>query len=299
MKKHPIMLGLVVAFAVSALALAGMAATGFLFKDNAGISLSDKIAVITIKGVMLESRKTIEDIEKYKKDRSVKAIIIRIDSPGGAVGPAQEIYAAIKSARASKKIIASLSNVAASGGYYVAAPADKIIANPATLTGSIGVIMDFANVEELLKKVGLNFITLKAGKFKDIGSVSRPMTAEERELLQSVINDVHGQFIRAVAEGRKIPQDKIREIADGRIFTGEQAKKMGLVDQLGGFLDAVELAKKLSGAAANAKVVYSDQDKKAFMELFAAQLANTIMDRLNLRGAAPMFISQSLSLGRD
>ncbi|MBF0476286.1 MAG: signal peptide peptidase SppA, partial [Deltaproteobacteria bacterium] len=263
MKKHPIILGLVVAFTVAAFALAGMGATGLLFKGNAGISLSDKIAVVVIKGVMLESRKTIEDIEKYRKDRTVKAIIIRIDSPGGAVGPAQEIYEAIKSAKASKKIIASLSNVAASGGYYVAAPTDKIIANPATLTRSIGVIMDFANVEELLKKVGLDFITLKAGKFKDIGSVSRHMTSEEKDLLQSVLDDVHGQFIRAVAEGRKMPQDKIRAIADGRIFTGEQAKKMGLVDQLGGLADAVELAKKLSGAAADAKVVYSDQDKKS------------------------------------
>ncbi|MBF0508366.1 MAG: signal peptide peptidase SppA [Deltaproteobacteria bacterium] len=299
MKKHPIILGLAVAFTVAAFALAGMAATGLLFKGNAGISLSDKIAVVVIKGVMLESRKTIEDIEKYRKDRTVKAIIIRIDSPGGAVGPAQEIYEAIKSAKASKKIVASLSNVAASGGYYVAAPTDKIVANPATLTGSIGVIMDFANVEELLKKVGLDFITLKAGKFKDIGSVSRRMTAEEKDLLQSVLDDVHAQFIRAVAEGRKIPQDKIRAIADGRIFTGEQAKKMGLVDQLGGLADAVELAKKLSGAAADAKVVYSDQDKKSIMELFTATLANVVMDRLNLRGAAPMFISPLLSLGRE
>ncbi|MBF0550697.1 MAG: signal peptide peptidase SppA [Deltaproteobacteria bacterium] len=299
MKKHPILLGLVVAFAVAAVALGGMAVTGLLFKGHASMSLTDKIAVVVIKGVMLESRKTIEDIEKYRKDKAVKAIIIRIDSPGGAVGPAQEIYEAIKSAKASKKVIASLSNVAASGGYYVASATDKIIANPATLTGSIGVIMDFANVEELIKKVGLNFITLKAGKFKDIGSVSRPMTAEEKDLLQSVLDDVHGQFIRAVAEGRKIPQDKIRTIADGRIFTGEQAKKLGLVDQLGGLADAVALAKKLSGAAADAKIIYSDQDKRPFMELFTATLANVIMDRLNLRGAAPMFISPLLSLGRE
>ena len=182
------------------------------------------MALVKIEGVLLLSEHVVEELNGYAEDSSIKAIVIRIDSPGGGVVPSQEIYNAVKNARKEgKKVIASMGSVAASGGYYIAAAADKIVANPGTLTGSIGVKMEFANLEKLLEKIGVKGMVVKAGEFKDIGSPYRDMTDQEKKLLQDVIDDVHSQFIKAVAEGRDLPETDVRAIADGRIFTGQQA----------------------------------------------------------------------------
>ncbi len=209
----------------------------------------EKIGLVRIEGVITDSRDIIDELKKYGDDDSIKAILLRINSPGGAVVPAQEVYGEIRRIRREKHkvIVASMGSVAASGGYYIASAADKIIANPGTITGSIGVILELANIEGLMDKVGIKNVVIKSGKYKDIGSIFRSMTDEERKLLQDVINDTYNQFVEAVSEGRGLPKEKILPIADGRIFTGRQAKQLGLVDDLGGLEDAIKVASNMAG----------------------------------------------------
>ncbi|HSB45863.1 MAG TPA: signal peptide peptidase SppA [Nitrospira sp.] len=227
-----------------------------LFPDL-DLSMEDRIALIRVEGVILDSQSTVMELKRFAENPSVKAIVLRIDSPGGGVVPSQEIYDAVQRVRNknNKAVIASMGTVAASGGYYIAAATDRIIANPGTLTGSIGVIMETANVEGLLKKIGVEGIVVKSGKFKDVGSPLRKMTDEEQALLQSVMDDVHKQFIDAVAEGRAMEVATVQAFADGRIFTGRQAKEAKLVDELGNLEDAIQLAADLAGIEGEPKVV--------------------------------------------
>ncbi len=209
----------------------------------------DKIALIRIEGVILDSREIVRELRRYQRDPDIKAILVRIDSPGGAVAPSQEIYDELKKIQASgeKKVVSSMGSVAASGGYYIASASDIIFANPGTLTGSIGVIMELTNVEGLLQKIGVENVTIKSGKNKDVGSPFRKIKKEERALLQHVLDDVHNQFIEAVAEGRSLEIEQVRLLADGRIFTGRQAREAGLVDQLGSLEVAIAKAAELVG----------------------------------------------------
>lgn len=209
----------------------------------------EKIALVRVEGAILDSQQTINDLQTFGEDPGIKAVVIRIDSPGGGVAPSQEIYAAVKRLRSKyeKTVIASLGTVAASGGYYIAVAADRIIANPGTVTGSIGVIMQLANLEELLKKIGVQNVVIKSGRYKDIGSPFRPMSEEDRDLLQSVMDDAHRQFIEAVAEGRSLDIADVELLADGRIFTGQQAKDTLLVDELGDLQDAINIAADMAG----------------------------------------------------
>ena len=177
------------------------------------------------------------------------------------MGATQEIYEEIQKVRKEKKVVASMGSVAASGGLYVAAGADKVVANKATITGSIGVIMNLFNIQELLDKIGLSPLVIKSGKYKDIGSSNRPMTDEERALLQGVIDELHGQFVKDLADGRGLAEEKVIEIADGRIFTGVRAKQIGLVDELGNFQDAVQLAKKLGGLKGEPRLIYPEKNE--------------------------------------
>ncbi len=228
----------------------------------------DEIDLIEIQGPIYESDDIVRRIKKFGKS-SKKALLIRLDSPGGAVAPSQEIYTEILRAREEKKIVvASMSSLAASGAYYIASACDQIVANPGTLTGSIGVIAEFPDASILLKKVGLNFETIKSGQFKDTGSFSRPMTPQERQYLQGTINEVYEQFLSSVMQGRRNafqlklskllkvkPQavtdtqitQFIRPYADGRVLTGSRAFDLGFVDQLGNYYDAVKLTADLSG----------------------------------------------------
>jgi protease-4 len=235
-----------------------LAATGFFvmvalsayaYLRNEGLALlgRDAVAVVTVKGVIGDSRDTVRTLDRLAKNSGVRAVVLRVDSPGGSVAPSQEIYDALGRLKAKKPVVASLGNLAASGGYYIASACDAVVASPGTLTGSIGVIMQVGNVMELLKKVGLEGITIKAGKFKDIGSPTRSMTDEERKILENLLSNVHEQFIAAVATGRKLPIEDIRKIADGRIYSGQQALDLHLVDQLGGLREAVDLAAARAG----------------------------------------------------
>ena len=217
----------------------------------------EHIALIRVEGPILDSRETVTELTRFGKSSAVKAIVLRIDSPGGGVVPSQEIHDAVKSVRQKhqKKIIASMGTVAASGGYYIAVATDHILANPGTLTGSIGVIMELANIEGLLKKVGVTSVVIKSGRHKDLASPFRTMKEEDRRILQEVLDDVHDQFIQAVADGRSLPIADVTQLADGRIFTGRQAKEAGLVDGLGNLDDAIELAAQLAGIEGEPTVV--------------------------------------------
>jgi protease-4 len=221
------------------------------------LSGGDRIAVIRVEGVILDAQQTVGELKRFGESQSVKAIVLRIDSPGGGVVPSQEIYDAVKRVRNknNKAVIASMGTVAASGGYYIAAATDRIIANPGTLTGSIGVIMELANLEGLLKKIGVESVVVKSGAHKDLGSPFRKMNEGDRQILQSVMDDVHNQFIEAVAEGRSLEIKDVQSLADGRIFTGRQAKDIKLVDELGDLDDAIRLAADMAGIEGEPKVV--------------------------------------------
>jgi len=219
------------------------------------VPIGEKVALIRVEGVIFDSRDVIDEIRSYSKDASIKAVVLRVDSPGGGVAPAQEIYEEIIKLKAKKKVVVSMGSVAASGGYYIACPADKIVANAGTLTGSIGVIMEIPNLEGLMKKIGVKTEIIKSGRHKDIASIFRSMTEEERKILQAVLDDVHDQFIRAVSEGRGMAYDDVKKLADGRIFTGKKAKELGFVDELGNLNDAINLAGKLSGIEGEPSVI--------------------------------------------
>jgi len=215
------------------------------------------VAIVRIEGPILDSYQTIEELKAFADDPLVKAIVVRIDSPGGGVAPSQEIYNAVKRVRneQNKTVVASMGTVAASGGYYIAVATDRILANPGTLTGSIGVIMQMANFQDLLEKIGVKSVVIKTGKFKDLGSPFRPMVEEERQLLESVMNDTLSQFVEAVAEGRSLEVAEVELLADGRVFTGRQAKSVLLIDEIGDLQDAIKLAGELSGIEGSPRVL--------------------------------------------
>lgn len=221
------------------------------------LASQEKVAIVRVEGPILDSLETVNELKRFAEDPTVRAIVIRIDSPGGGVAPSQEIYNAVRRVRKenNKTVVASMGTVAASGGYYIAVATDRILANPGTLTGSIGVIMQMANFQELLEKIGVKNIVVKTGKFKDIGSPFRPMQEEDRRLLQSVMDDVHRQFIEAVADGRSLDSSEVEQLADGRVFTGRQAKSILLVDEIGDFHDAIRLAGELGGIVGDPQVV--------------------------------------------
>jgi protease-4 len=226
----------------------------------------EKIALVEISGQIFDSKDIVRQLSKYRRDDEIKAILLRIDSPGGAVAPSQEIYDEVLRVRAdNKKIYASMGSLAASGGYYIAVAADRIFANPGTLTGSIGVIMAFGNAEKLMEKIGIEPQVVKSGKYKDVGSPARKMTAEERIYLQRVVNDVHQQFIDAVAKGRNITIKEARKLADGRVFTGRQALKLKMVDEMGGLEDVIVKLGEAAGIEGRPKVIW-EEPKRGFVE---------------------------------
>jgi protease IV len=237
----------------------------------------DRIALIRIEGVILDAQETLGELKKFSENPTVKAIVLRIDSPGGGVVPSQEIYDAVRRVRtkSNKAVIASMGSVAASGGYYIAAATDRIVANPGTLTGSIGVIMEMANVEGLLQKIGVEGVVVKSGKYKDVGSPLRKMSDEERGLLQTVMDDVHKQFIEAVAEGRSLEVPEVQALADGRIFTGRQAKAAKLVDELGNLDDAIQLAADVVGIEGEPKVI-EQRRRFSIRELLESKLSSVL-----------------------
>jgi len=248
-------------------------------------AFGDKIAIVEVKGMITQSSGVIEELQQYLADDGVKAIILRVDSPGGGVGPSQEIYREIMRIKSNskRKVVTSMGSVAASGGYYIASASDLIVANPGTITGSIGVIMQFSNFEELLKKIGVKGVVLKSGEHKDIGSPFREMTPEEKRIMQEVLDNVHQQFIQAVADGRKLDRSKVAQIADGRILTGEQAKSLGLVDQLGNLQDTIDITAKLAGIVGKPSILYPKK-RISIWDLLIRDMASAVIDVLTEKG---------------
>jgi protease-4 len=248
-------------------------------------AFGDKIAIVEVRGVITQSSGVIEELQQYLADDGVKAIILRVDSPGGGVGPSQEIYREIMRIKSNskRKVVTSMGSVAASGGYYIASASDLIVANPGTITGSIGVIMQFSNFEDLLKKIGVKGVVLKSGEHKDIGSPFREMTPEEKRIMQEVLDNVHQQFIQAVADGRKLDRSKVAQIADGRILTGEQAKNLGLVDQLGNLQDTIDITAKLAGIVGKPNILYPKK-RISIWDLLIRDMASAVIDVLTEKG---------------
>lgn len=251
-------------FVVFLITLSFIFSLGFRIKE--GDFGKPRIGVLEIKGVITDSEEYIRGIRDFIRDERVKAIVVRIDSPGGTVGASQEIFEELRKARKIKPVVISIGNIATSGGLYVALGGNKIFASPGSITGSVGVIMQIPNLEKVLKKIGIEAEVIKSGEFKDTGSFYRAITPKEKEYLQEKVNIIHKQFVKAIAEERKISESYLKEIADGRIFTGEEAVKLGLVDKLGTFWDAVEEAKNLAKIK-EAKLVYQPKKKPIFWRL--------------------------------
>ncbi|MBZ0168630.1 peptidase S49 [Candidatus Methylomirabilis lanthanidiphila] len=250
-----------------------------------------KVALITVEGVILDSKEVIAQLEKYRTNPTVKAIVLRINSPGGGVAPSQEIYEEILKTRQTNKkpIVTSMGSVAASGGYYIAAATDLIIANPGTITGSIGVLLQVPNISGLMQKIGVKSVVVKSGRHKDLASPTRDMTESERQILQGMLDDVHGQFIDVVAKDRQLDREKVEAIADGRIFSGREAQSIGLVDQLGNLQDAIERAGTLAGIRGKPTVIEERKRGLFLMDLLRGSLSLVNME-------LPIYPSSTLSV---
>lgn len=278
MKKSPFLVGFVIFSLVAILFYAVIVVSFSWFGEwtsvDGGSWFQDSVAVVEVEGVISSSRTITRRIREYAADDSIVGIIVRIDSPGGVVAPAQEIYREIRKAAAKyeKPIFASLGSTAASGGFYVAVACDRIIANPGTLTGSIGVIMEFITAEGAFEKLGLKSEVIKTGRFKDSGNFARSLTAEERAILQETIDSVQRQFVAAVAEGRGLDPEVVAQYADGRIFSGEQALGMQLVDELGTFYDAVDALKKELNIEGKVNLIYPKRKKPDLFAIFFDEL---------------------------
>jgi protease-4 len=226
-----------------------------------GSGLGPKIAVVELTGTIGDSKDVVGQLHELRKDDSIKAIVLRIDSPGGAVAPSQEMYRAVLRARKDKKVVCSMGTVAASGGFYVASACDKIYASPGTITGSIGVISEFPHVQDLMALAKVNVDTIKSGALKDSGSPLRAMTDKERAFFQTFVDGVYEQFLDDVATARKLPKEQIRPLADGRILTGKEALAHKLIDELGNLEDAIEGAAKLAGASGEPVPVFQKKPR--------------------------------------
>jgi protease-4 len=277
----------VIAFTCLALLVAG---TGrFVASSLPGELLPQgNIGIVEVTGVITSSREILETLADFDADDDIKAIVLRVDSPGGGVAPSQEIYREIQKVKERKKVVASLGSVAASGGYYAASAADGIMASPGTLTGSIGVILEYANIREILDKIGLSPVVIKSGEYKDMGSPVRDLTDRERLLLQEIADEIHGQFVTDVARGRGLDQEAVASLADGRVYTGKKAMELSLVDRMGNLEDAVAWAGELAGIDEEARPVYPAGDritllKKMVESVFKeAYISGTLPDYLRL-----------------
>jgi len=282
MRKHPVLLGLVLLVVMGAVLyfLFYKAGAQSSSKSTQAFSLSDKIGVVPIEGIIGNSQEINDILDDFAKDSSIVAVVLRIDSPGGGVAASQEIYDAVKELKKKKKVVVSMGSVAASGGLLIACAADKIVANPGTITGSISAIMQFANVEELFKKIGVKSSVVKSGQYKDIGSPMREMTPEERVIIQELVDDIYHQFIDVIIENRKLTREQVVAIADGRVFSGRKAKELGLVDKLGDLSAAAKLASELSGKDGKYDLVYPKKKHSSVFDYMFESAASQFMRAL-------------------
>ena len=238
------------------------------------------IGIVEINGIILSSKQILKDIKIFQENPAIKAIILRIESPGGGIGPSQEIFREIMKVKTDKKIIASMGSVAASGGYYIASATDGIMANSGTITGSIGVIMEYANIMEIAKKIGISPVVIKSGEYKDMGSPLRELEESEKKIFQELVDDLHLQFVTDVANSRKMDVQTIASLADGRVYTGRKAVTLKLVDRIGNLDDAVQWAGELAGIDGKLKPIYPKEDKITFFK----KLADTLFKDINISG---------------
>jgi protease-4 len=266
-QKHPILLGLFILTGIFFLFLGGVSllVSSFVSRSPGSDIFTKKegVGIVELKGLIVSSEQTLKHLTEFRHNPNVKSIVLRIESPGGSVGASQEIYKEVIRTNEVKPVIASMGSMGASGGYYAALGAENIIANPGTMTGSIGVIVKFPNLEGLFEKIGYKSEVIKSGPFKDVGASNRPMSEEERQLMQDLISNVYGQFVRDIALARDMEEDIIQELADGRIYTGEQALEVGLIDSLGNFTDAIMIAADMGGLdVENPQLIYPKEDSK-------------------------------------
>jgi protease-4 len=285
MRRHPVILALCLLFFIGMVFFAVIYGLSVRQREGGSFSLRGKVGVVRIEGMIGDTAEIIDQISEFADDDGIRAVVLRIDSPGGGVASSQEIYQAVRQLRNNKKVVASMGSIAASGGYLIATATDRIMANPGTITGSISAVMHFANVEELLKKVGVRASVVKSGKFKDIGSPTREMTPEERELVQTIVNDIYDQFVTTVSENRKIPLEKVVKLADGRIFSGRQALGLDLVDELGGLQDAVLLAGRLAGIKGKPAIVYAVKKRTSLWKYLIENMASILLEKIGLKMA--------------
>ena len=285
-KSRPLLIVLTILLVV-AIVLGGtlLLVLHFFSPSSTGL-FEEKIGVVSITGTISSSKKISSELVKFAKDDSISAIILRINSPGGGVGATQEIYREVQKITPQKPVVASMGSIAASGGYYVAAPATKIVSNPGTITGSIGVFIQFVRLEELMNKIGVDLEIVKSGEFKDMGSPDRKLTKRDREIIDALIKDLQGQFVSAVASGRNLSVEKVQEIADGRIFSGAHAKDLGLVDFMGNFQDAVEITKKIVGIKGDVALIYPKKSTGELWNLFLESSARNIVGVLTEKGGS-------------
>lgn len=282
MLKKAIVIGMVILGAVGLLFIGSVLIAKVLMGNSSG-SFSEKpgVGLVEVKGMILDSRETVRQLRHFMKKDDIKAVVLRVDSPGGVVAPSQEIYEEVRKFAAKKKIIVSMGSLAASGGYYISAPATLIYANPGTITASIGVIIKLSNIEALMDKIGIKATVVKTGKFKDSGSPTRALTDEDRAMFQSVIDSTHSQFVRAVASGRKLPEEEVRKIADGRVLSGEQALALKLVDRLGTLQDAIEEAGRQAGISGEPDVILPPKRKLNYLDLLTEGVEEKFDGALN------------------
>lgn len=276
MKKHPFLAAFLVTGAIFLFFAVMVVVVAVTMKRPASFSIGPKVGVVEVEGAIVTSDSIIRQLKTFREDNSVKSIVLRVNSPGGGVAPSQEIHTEVLKAVEKKPVVVSMGSVAASGGYYIAAPATRIVANPGTITGSIGVIMEFANIQELFEKIGLKTYVVKSGPYKDLGSPVRPMSGEDRKLLEELISDVHQQFIEAVSEGRNIDYQKVVALADGRIFTGRQALDEELIDEFGNIEDAIDTATRLGGIKGKPRVIYPKKEKPDLLEYLIQESATQV-----------------------
>ena len=266
---------------LSAFFLYGM---GIFADSKRSFNFQGSIGIVPIEGIISDSGDVVAQIDEFADDKSIRAVVLRINSPGGGVAPSQEIYQAVLELKKTKKVVVSMGSVAASGGYLISVAADRILANPGTITGSISAVMHHASIEELMKKIGISSSVVKSGKFKDIGSPTRKMSQEETALIQGIVDDIYDQFVEVIAQNRKIPLENILQLADGRIFSGRQAKTRGLIDDLGGFRDAVMLAGKLAGIEGKPEIVYGMKKKNTVLHYLSGSMMSGFFGSVGKKG---------------
>jgi len=275
-KTHPVLFGICLLFLIITGFFLVVYGISSVTGQKRSFAMQDRVGVVTVEGFIGDSNDIVEQLSQFGQDETIRAVIVRINSPGGSVAPSQEIYEAIVHLKKKKKVVASMGSIAASGGYMIACAADKIVANPGTITGSISAIMHFANAEEMLKKIGLKTSAIKSGKYKDIGSPSREMTEEEKSLIQELVDDIYDQFLDVVARDRKISKEALGKIADGRVFSGRQAKKLGLVDDIGDMAYSVDLVGKMVGIKGKPEVIHPKKKGSKLWEFLLGDMMNAI-----------------------